>query len=348
MPVTIHDVAKRLHVSITTISRALDGYADVAPDTRARVIRTAREMGYVPSRAARQLRRQRADIVGYVLPTAGHRFTDRFFSEFVAGLGDEASSHKFDLLVSTAAPDSVAEKDIYTRWVQSRLVDGFVLSRMRRHDWRVRYLSQSDFPFVAHGRTSGEADYPFIEVDSRTGFRLLVDHLVERGHKRIAYIGASRKFTLEADRFAGYEEGLAAAGLPVEGDLLALGDLTRSGGYQAARELLALPNPPTAILGVNDLTALGALRAAHEAGRIVGRDLAVAGYDGTEDSEHAQPPLTTLKQPVYDTARQLATMLFALIKGEELAERQILLQPELIVRESTAFPVVDRVQASPV
>ena len=336
MAVTIRDVAKRLNVSITTVSRALDGYDDVAPATRARVLRTAREMGYLPSRAARQLRRQRADIIGYVLPTVGPRFTDRFFSEFIAGLGDEATCHNFDLLVSTAAPDSPAEKQIYTRWVSSRLVDGFVLSRMRQQDWRANYLVEQDFPFAVHGWTRLEADYPFIEMDSRAGFALLVQHLVERGHRRIAYVGAASKFSLQEDRFAGYQNGLAAAGIPCDAMLIAEGDLTRAGGYQAALQLLRLPEPPTAIIGVNDLTALGVLRAAHELGLVVGRDVAVAGYDGTEDSEHAQPPLTTLKQPVYDTARRLVAMLFALVSGEPLADHHIILQPELIIRESTA------------
>lgn len=117
--------------------------------------------------------------------------------------------------------------------------------------------------------------------------------------------------------------------------LVAEGNLTRMGGYQAAQCLLALPQPPTAILGVNDLTAIGAMRAARERGLVIGRDLAVAGFDGTEDAEHADPPLTTLNQPVYEIARQLVKMLLALIAGEPLAKRRVVLQPELIVREST-------------
>jgi LacI family transcriptional regulator, galactose operon repressor len=228
--VTLRDVARHLNLSITTVSRALDGYHDVADDTRERVIRTARELGYVPSRAAWQLRRQRADIIGYVLPAPGPRFTDRFFSEFIAGLGDEAASHNFDLLVSTAPPDSTAEKQIYMPWVQSRLVDGLVLSRMRLHDWPAKYLAEHSFPFVVHGRTILRADYPFIEIDSRSGFAHLVQHVVECGHRHIAYIGAPHKFTLQRDRFNGYTEGLATAGIAFDPTLVAEGDLTRNGG----------------------------------------------------------------------------------------------------------------------
>src|SRR3990170_2545769 len=153
MPVTIRDVARRLKLSITTVSRALDGYPDVAEETRERVIRTAREMGYAPSRAARQLRRKRADTIGYIMPTSRPRFSDPFFLEFIAGLGDEAALHHVDLLMNTASPAGDEERTLYRQWVQSRRVDGVVLSRMRLDDWRAQYLTESDFPFVAFGRT---------------------------------------------------------------------------------------------------------------------------------------------------------------------------------------------------
>jgi len=335
MPVTIRDVARALNLSITTVSRALDGYDDVAAETRQRVIRAAQEMGYVPRGAARQLRRQRADAIGYILPASRPRFTDPFFSEFIAGLGDEATSHNLDLLVSTAPPDEAAERQTYERWVHSRRVDGIVLCRMRVHDWRAQYLLQSGFPAVALGHTLMPVDLPGIEMDARVGFAALVRHLAGRGHRRIAYIGAPASLTLQVDRLAGYQEGLAAAGIAPDPALVAEGDLTRPGGYRAAQRLLDLPEPPTALIGANDLTAIGAMRAAHERGLDVGRDLAVAGYDGIEDSEHTQPPLTTLRQPIYDHARRLVRMLLALIAGEPLAERQIVVQPELLVRGST-------------
>ncbi len=337
MAVTIRDVAKRLHLSITTVSRALDGYNDVAAKTRARVIRTAREMGYVPSRAARQLRRQRTDTIGYVIPARAPYFTDPFFAEFIAGLGDATTSHHLDLLISTAPPDTEAERAIYTRWIQSQQVDGIVLSRMRLKDWRVKFLAQNNFPFVAHGHVRMRVDFPYIELDSYTGFVQLVRHLAEHRHRRIAYIGAPAKFTLQAERFAGYRQGLAEAGLVFDKTLVAEGDLTRTGGYLAAQRLLALRKRPTAIIGVNDLTAIGAMRAAREHGLVVGRDIAIAGYDGTEDSEHTDPPLTTLKQPIYDTAHQLVEMLLKRIAGEPLTEPHIILQPQLIIRQSTDF-----------
>lgn len=331
----IHDVAKRLNLSITTVSRALNGHDDVAARTRQRVIRVAREMGYVPSRAARQLRCRQTDVIGYILPTRGAQFTDPFFSEFIAGLGDEATSHNFDLLISTAAPDTDAERQIYERWTRGRFVDGIVLSRMRLQDWRVKYLVENNLPVVAHGHTVMDVRFPYIEMDSRYGFAALIKHLVERGYRRIAYIGAPPGITLQVERFAGYRDGLARAGIPFDERLVAEGDLTRSGGYRAARRLLDLQEPPTAIIGANDLMAIGAIRMAHERGLKIGDELAIAGYDGTEDSEHTQPPLTTLKQPIYETARRLVSMLLVRITGGILKEEQVILRPELVIRGST-------------
>ncbi|HMN59177.1 MAG TPA: LacI family DNA-binding transcriptional regulator [Anaerolinea sp.] len=337
MAVTIRDVAKRLGISIYTVSRALDGYNDVAESTRKRVIETAKEMGYTPSRAARQLRRRRADTIGYILPVTGPRFRDPFFLEFIAGLGDECTTQKYDLLVSIATPDSQAEKEIYERWVQGHLVDGMVLNRMRLDDWRVEYLLKRPFAFSVHGRTLVEGEYPFIEMDSRSGIAILVRHLFEQGHRRIAYIGAPSIFTLQADRFAGYRQGLSEAGIPFDESLVVEGDLTRAGGRQQALRLLDLPQPPTAMIGANDLTAVGALRAANERGLVVGRDLAIAGFDGIEESEHAQPPLTTLRVPIYETARQLVSLVIAQIAGETITGMSRTIMPELIIRDSTGY-----------
>ena len=131
------------------------------------------------------------------------------------------------------------------------------------------------------------------------------------------------------------QAGLQEAQITSDPSLIIRANLTPEGGYQAARQLLALANAPTAIVCVNDLTAIGAMHAAHESGLKVGRDIAIAGFDGIADSAHTQPPLTTLDQPVYEIASRLVTMLLSLIKGDILAERQVKIQPKLLIRPST-------------
>ncbi len=339
MPLTIKDVAERLKLSITTVSRALDGYADVSETTRARVRATAAEMGYAPSHNARQMRRQRTDTIGYVLPITRHSdegsraLADPYFSTFIAGLGDETARHNLDLLVSVAT--EADEQAIYRRWVQGRRVDGFVINRMRLNDWRSQFLQQSNMPFVANGRERGEVSYPFIEMNSRAGFRALVMHLAAQGHTRIAFVSGPPHLRSSADRLAGYRDGLRAAGLGFDKTLLASGDLTAQGGGDAARSLLTMSNPPSAILGSNDMTALGVLRAATALGRKPGHDLAVAGFDGTEAALHADPPLTTMAHPAYEIARDMVRMLVSLLRGETIAQSQRVLEPQLVLRASS-------------
>jgi LacI family transcriptional regulator len=335
MPTTIHDVARRLHLSITTVSRALDGYDDVAADTRALVLRTVEEMGYTPNRAARQLRRQRSDTLGYILPAGKPQFSDPFFSEFIAGLGDEVAARNYELLVSAAPADSDEEKALYRRWVQGGKVDGLVITRTRLHDWRVQYLAGEHRPFVSMERSLDPVDFVGVETDSRKGIAQLLGHLTSQGHSRIGYIGASPDLKIQHDRLDAYRQGLASANIAAEAGLEATGDLTMEGGFRAAGQLLSQAGPPTAIVCINDLTAIGAMHAAHERGLVVGRDVAIAGFDGIGDSAHTQPPLTTLDQPVYNIARQLVQMLLGLIAGEQLSPRQVEIQPTLLIRAST-------------
>src|SRR5512146_1193053 len=335
MTTTIRDVARGLHFSITTVSRALDGYDDVAAGTRDMVRKTARKMGYVPNRAARQLRRQRTETVGYILPAESSGFTDLFFSEFIAGLSDEAADRRHDLLVAAAPPDSQAEKELYERWVLAEKVDGIVVNRVRLTDWRLQYLARQHMPHVSLERSLAHLGFTGIEVDSMHGFQELIAHLVQRGERQIAYVGGPLDLKIDHDRFAGYRTGLETAGIGYDAKLVVRSDMTPEGGYRATQRLLSLPMPPAAIVCVNDLAAIGAMHAAHDQGLVTGRDIAIAGFDGLAESAHTQPPLTTVEQPVYTVARQLTQMLLALISGERLSETAVKIQPKLIVRAST-------------
>lgn len=333
---TIKDVAHRLHISITTVSRALDGYPDVSAETRDLVIHTAREMGYTPNRAARQLRKQRAETLGYILPTEKPQFADAFYSEFIAGLGDLAAASNFDLLVCAAAPGSPEEQALYRRWVQGHKVDGLIINRTRLQDWRLTYLAEQKIPFVSLERSLLPLQFIGIETDVMESYLELIEHLVNQGHSQIAYIGAASDLKIDHDRFQAYQAGLEKTHITPSASLITRADLTPEGGYQAASALLKLAVPPSAIVCINDLTAIGAMHAAHEAGLKVGRDVAIAGFDGIADAAHTQPPLTTLDQPVYDIARQLIGMLLKLVNGQALPQSQVKIRPKLLIRASTS------------
>jgi LacI family transcriptional regulator len=335
MSVTIRDIAKKLGLSIGAVSRALDGYPDISEETRQKVIQTAAEIGYAPNQAARQLRRKRADAIGYILPANSPRFADPFFTEFLAGLGDETAVQPFDLLISIAAPGAEAERQIYRNWVQGHKVDGLILTHMHLHDWRAQFLSENKVPFSALERSLDDLDFAHIEVNRREGMVELIAHLVEKGFKKIAYLGGPPDLKIQADQFDGYRLGMEAVGLGLEHTWITSGDLTASSGFQTAKQLLSIPDPPDAIVCINDETALGVLHAAHEMGLRIGQNFAVAGFDGVQASNHTEPPLTSLDIPVYDVARQLVRMLVAEISGQPLTERRIILRPRLLVRASS-------------
>jgi LacI family transcriptional regulator len=198
MPVTLKDIAQKVGFSITTVSRALGGYDDVAAETRQLIIRTAEEMGYYPNIMARRLQKQRTDTLGFIIPTFGPRFSDPFFSELLTGMGNEAASHDFDLLVSTRPPDTPEEARAYERLVRERRVDGLMLTRTRVHDARVTYLLERNFPFATFGRTQVAGVYAYVDEDSELGVFDATQHLIELGHRDIAIIlpPANLQFTV--------------------------------------------------------------------------------------------------------------------------------------------------------
>jgi LacI family transcriptional regulator len=334
MAVTLKDIARRVGASVTTVSRALGGYDDVADETRQRILQAAREMGYRPHTIAQSLQRQRTNTVGFIIPTAGPRFSDPYFIEILTGIGNEAAEHEFDLLVSTRAPGA-QEQEAYERMVGSRRVDGLLVVRTRCHDERITYLMESGFPFVAFGRSDLDLDFPYVDVDGTKGLDEATQYLVDLGHRRIAYVSAPLNLMFAYYRLAGYKRALERNGLPVQEEWIASGHLTQEDGYREGSKLLDLEPAPTAIITANDLMALGVISAAQERRLTVGRDLAVIGFDNTPLAEHSHPPLTTVHQPIYDIGKMICRTLIQLIRNENPVQHQVMLEPTLVIRESS-------------
>lgn len=333
MPATIKDIARKIGKSTTTVSRALHDYDDISPETKQLVRKVAAELGYIPNTLAQRLQKQQSDTLALILPTYGPRFSDPFFSEFIAGVGNQAARQGYDLLVSTRPPGE-EELQTYQYNVQGKRVDGFVLVRIRCQDARIDYLRKAGFPFVAYGSTEGDLDFPLVDVDSRQGMALVVEYLTNLGHRRIACITPPMDLMFAHHRLNSVRSGLESRGIPCDEDLIVMSDLTQAGGYQQAWKLLEAPNPPTAIIACNDLMALGAMSAAQERGLRVGIDISITGFDDIAQAEHSHPPLTTVRQPIEKIGEKVCEMLVKIIHQETLEKTQLILQPELIVRQS--------------
>jgi DNA-binding LacI/PurR family transcriptional regulator len=191
-----------------------------------------------------------------------------------------------------------------------------------------------NFPFASFGRIEAQCDFPHVDEDSEYGMRLIIDHLSNRGFKRIGFLAAPDELMFATLRTNGFIKGLEAHKIPLEKSLIVTGDLTQTGGYSKAKALLDLPEPPDAIVASNDLMAIGAIRAVQERGLIVGKDIAITGFDDTTMAENTHPPLTTVNQPVYKIGGMVTEMLIQKIQGETLRYEKILLLPSLIIRQS--------------
>lgn len=334
MPVTLKDIAKKVGKTTTTVSRALNDFDDISPETKRLVKQAAEELGYIPSVMAQRLQKRRTDTIGFILPTFGPRFSDPFFSEFLAGIGNKASVLGFDLLVSTRPPGD-SEMETYQSIVKGRRVDGFIIVRSRLQDARIEYLKKNNFPFAVFGRIDQDNDFLLVDEDSQTGMELLVDHLLSLGHKRFGVITSPNHLTFTQFRLKGIRNRLSEVGLILDEDLLFEGDLTQRDGYRFGEKLLAHPNPPTAIIACNDLMAYGVMSAAQDRNLVVGKDVSIAGFDDIPMSEHTHPPLTTLRQPIYKIGELLCEMLVNSIIDKPLEQTKVILQPKLIIRQST-------------
>lgn len=336
MTVTLRDIAQQVNRSVTTVSRALHDYEDVNEETRELVKRTAREMGYMPNVVAQRLQKQRADTLGLILPAFGPRLSDPHFGEVLAGVGDELARSGFDLLISITDPhlDSL---EVYHQKISGRRVDGVLVVQLNCYDERIEFLLSHAVPFVAYGRTLDGKEFPFVDVDYVAGMHALVQHFSDLGHRRIGCVTGSPEFTFIHYQREGFRQAMDACALPVADGFIIEADQTQRGGYGAAQTLLSQSEPPTAIVAGNDLMALGAMSAAQDQGLDVGRDIAVAGFDDIPLAETSHPTLTTVRLPAHRLGQLMGRMLVALARGEALDERHVLVQPSLIIRQSTSL-----------
>lgn len=335
---TLKSIARATGFSITTVSRALGGYNDVNEATRLLIVEEALRQGYTPNLHARALQGQRAQTLGFVIPANESRYSDPFFSQFVAGIGSQAAAADYDLLLSTHGPEP-GEIDVYHRMIAGSRVDGFILTRTRRNDPRINYLLTTNVPFVVFGRSTEAAEpFVYLDTDGTTGQHLLTEHLIAQGHRRIAFVIPPSDLMFTQHRLDGFHAAMSAHEIAIDDRLVVETDLTETGGRTAAEHLLALPQPPTAIMAGSDLIAFGVMSVIQEHGLRVGPDVGATGFDDIPASAYIHPGLTTIRQSIFETARELTRLLLDLLDGRAPEPPGRLLIPELIVRGSTAPP----------
>jgi DNA-binding LacI/PurR family transcriptional regulator len=324
-------VAKRARVSSATVSRVVTGSTPVSPQVREKVTRAIAELGYVPNLAARSLVTRRSGAVALVVAEGeGKLFGDPYFAGLVRGVSAQVAEADLQLVLMVDSPSDHARLE---RFLASRPVDGLMIVGLHGRDPLPARLEAADMPVVLMGQPV-QGDWPrFVDADNRGGARLATEHLLARGHARIATITGPLDMRAPVDRLAGHEEALAAAGRRRRRALVAHGDHTELGGRRAMEELLERTPTLDAVFAASDLMAIGALHALHAAGRRVPEDVAVVGFDDIPNAAHTIPPLTTVHQPVERMGRELVRLLFEVL-AEPGLERRLVLPTHLVVRSS--------------
>ncbi len=337
--ITIHDVAAQAGVSIATVSYVLNNSVPVSAPTRERVLQAVAALNYRPNITARNLQASESRMIGYPWHGIMSGQMNAVLDRFVYCIALAAESYGYHTLMFTQPADAIVQP--YQSLVQTNRVDGFIISDTNRDDSRIRHLMDAGFPFVAFGQANETWDFPYVDVDGRFGIMLVVNHLLERGHERIAFLGWPEGSLSGDARLAGYQDALSAAGIkPRPGWLIRTQNTIRD-GYLAAEQLLKIAEKsrPTAIVCASDVMAIGAMNFAEGHGLRVGEDIAVTGFDDHPLSEFLRPPLTTLHQPIDELAQKIVDLLVAEINQDSVPSRQILMVPTLVVRESSSQKV---------
>ena len=325
----IQDVATRAKVSIATVSRVLnESDHKVRPQTRARVLAAVRKLDYRPNALARGLLMKRTMTIGVIIPD----ISNPYYAEIVRGIQDVADETGYNILLqNTDRQQARIIKSIHL--LREKIVDGVIFSGGIIHEYAtLSALKELRDRVVVIGRH--EVNFPAALVDNIGGATKAIQHLIDLGHHKIAFIGGPQKSATMIDRLKGYESALAQNGYPLKKNRLKWGDLTPESGYAAAMELLSHKGRPSAIFSCNDMMAFGILHAARKLGLTVPDDVAVVGFDDVPLCAYVDPNLTTVGIPRYGLGAGAMQMLIDLISGN-LTDRIRWFKTRLMAREST-------------
>lgn len=327
---TIREVAESAGVSYATVSHVINNTRVVSQETRARVLAAMTALNYRPNALARSLRQGKTNTLGLVLPDSANPF----FAEISRSIEDEAFKKGYSVFLCNTELDTEREL-FYVDVLSKKQVDGIIFVAAGDQADSLDFLLRQNMPVVMIDRDLPNVEVDAVLTDHELGGFLATHHLIELGHKRIACIAGPSSITPSAERMTGYRRALEQAGLSYDENLIIRGDYHAQSGMEITHFILKMNPRPTAIFALNDLMALGALRAAAEAGYSVPRDLAVVGYDDLELARFTNPPLTTIAQPKKEIGAQAVNLLVDRMSRKSRPTSRLVLPPELIIRRST-------------
>ncbi|RYV52137.1 LacI family DNA-binding transcriptional regulator [Pengzhenrongella frigida] len=326
---TITDVALAAGVSVSTVSKVINGRYGIAVATSARVQEVVKELGYEASLVARSMRSHRTNVIGILVAEF-----EPFSAEILKGTAAALADTDYELLAYTGSRLSRGagwERRSLSR-LSGTLIDGALIVTPSVVD------ADPGVPLVSIDPHAGPAGLPMVDADSLAGAVLATRHLIDLGHRRIGFMAGRPDLESSRLREAGFRQALAEAGLEADPDLIRVADYRRDAARAAATALLTHPDRPTAIFAANDLSAMGTMDVARELGLDLPGDLSIVGFDDIPESIRTTPPLTTVHQPIQEMGAAGITMLIALLEGRPVEQTHVRLPTSLVVRGSTAAP----------
>ncbi|MDQ6423515.1 LacI family DNA-binding transcriptional regulator [Paenibacillus sp. LHD-117] len=336
MNITIMDIARAANVAKSTVSKVLNDSPKISAETKTRVRQIMKDMNYTPSSMATRLAKQKTYNIGLLIDMSQEQaYLNPFFYNIMVGIESAIGPRNYDLtVVNIQTGDAQEERHYLKRLVMSKRIDGLITNNSILTPEDAEKLEQLAFPYVSMGEYAGTS-VSWVDFDNETGGRMLTEHLLSQSYTKIAFIGGVQGERLFSKRYQGYAEQLRAAGLPLREDWEARGIADEKLGYLEVKRLLELNEPPDSLICMNNQVALGALKAAKEIGMQVPDGLGIATFDDEPYSAHISPPLTSLYINTFELGAHAGQMVTDRIEQPELRHQGLLLQPEIIVREST-------------
>lgn len=331
--VTIKDIAKAANVSVTTVSRALNGYDDVNEGTRLKIRTIADQLGYSPNMAARSLISKKTKTLGLLLSNVTRDSSkDNIAYEVLCGINDRSGELDYDLVLFSTTSQKQRMKS-YKTLCQERGVDGVIIMGIRLDDPYLKEIVSSDIPCVLIDIILEGPNVGYVTSDNTNGALAAVNHLLDSGHRHIAMINGHSQANVSILRLEGYRQALENYDVPFDESLVLDGLFSEAGGREAACKVLSSRPEVTALFCASDLMALGAMKAVKEMGKKVPEDISIIGFDNIDLTAYCTPALTTVHQYKYELGSHAAQILIDLLEGHE-AIHHVMLATELILRDS--------------
>lgn len=328
--ITILDVAKTAGVSVSTVSRVLNGKDDVAQETIEKVQMVIQDLGYASSLAARGMRSHRTNVIGMIIPDVATPYCQ----EIMCGVNDVIVQSNKDLIIYTSGGNQKGNVAVHERNYVALLNGGTADGVIVVTPTATTFASHA--PVVILDPNNENPDFPSVISTNREGALAAMNYLTILGHRRIGYITGRMELISSSQRLQGYKDGLAAAGIPLDEGLIEFGNYTSDAGESCTRKFLAMQDRPTAIFAANDMTALGVYRAAKEAGLRIPEDLSVVGFDNLHDSAYMVPALTTVDQFLDEMGAVATRMILSLVNDDVFQWDLQTIQTQLVIRDSCA------------